>query len=174
ALPNPPRGTLAGGPNSAIQDPVAQRLLQGCKPQFCYIDDIESWATNELTINWNAPLAWVAAFLADGGGRSECRVRYSGHGSWPGGFIAQVVIENTGRQSVDGWSLRWSWLGGQRVKEGWGVKLAQSGSVVTATGLGWNDRIKPGRSVTFGFAGTAGAGPDPAPEVFHLNGERCA
>ncbi|WP_203701111.1 glycoside hydrolase family 9 protein [Asanoa iriomotensis] len=64
-LPNPPRGTLSGGPNSSIQDPVAQQKLQGCAPQFCYIDDIESWSTNELTINWNAPLAWIAAFVAD-------------------------------------------------------------------------------------------------------------
>ncbi|MEV1167219.1 glycoside hydrolase family 9 protein [Nonomuraea sp. NPDC049784] len=71
ALPNPPRGTLSGGPNSGIQDPLAQRLLKGCKPQFCYIDDIESWATNELTINWNSPLAWVSAFLADKGRRSR-------------------------------------------------------------------------------------------------------
>jgi endoglucanase len=67
SLPNPPRGTLSGGPNSSIQDPVAQRLLQGCAPQFCFVDDIESWSTNELTINWNAPLAWVASFLADQG-----------------------------------------------------------------------------------------------------------
>ncbi|GIF63272.1 endoglucanase [Asanoa ishikariensis] len=64
-LPNPPTGTLSGGPNSSIQDPVAQQKLQGCAPQFCYIDDIESWSTNELTINWNAPLAWIAAFAAD-------------------------------------------------------------------------------------------------------------
>lgn len=64
-LPNPPRGTLSGGPNSSIQDPVAQQKLQGCAPQFCYLDDIESWSTNELTINWNAPLAWLAAFVAD-------------------------------------------------------------------------------------------------------------
>ncbi|WP_326561196.1 glycoside hydrolase family 9 protein [Micromonospora sp. NBC_01796] len=64
-LPNPPRGTLSGGPNSAIQDPVAQQKLRGCAPQFCYLDDIESWSTNELTINWNAPLAWIAAFVAD-------------------------------------------------------------------------------------------------------------
>jgi endoglucanase len=64
-LPNPPTGTLSGGPNSSIQDPVAQQKLQGCAPQFCYIDDIESWSTNELTINWNAPLAWIAAFVAD-------------------------------------------------------------------------------------------------------------
>ncbi|TDQ54464.1 glycoside hydrolase family 9 protein [Actinorugispora endophytica] len=69
-LPNPPRGTLAGGPNSdtASWDPVAQADLAGCAPQFCYIDDIESWATNELTINWNAPLAWIASFVADQGG----------------------------------------------------------------------------------------------------------
>ncbi|MEV1288131.1 glycoside hydrolase family 9 protein [Micromonospora sp. NPDC049679] len=66
-LPNPPRGTLAGGPNSSIQDPVAQQKLRNCAPQFCYIDDIESWSTNELTINWNSPLAWVAAFVADQG-----------------------------------------------------------------------------------------------------------
>jgi endoglucanase len=65
ALPNPPAGTLAGGPNSAIQDPVAQSKLKGCVGQFCYLDDIGSWATNELTINWNAPIAWVAAYLAD-------------------------------------------------------------------------------------------------------------
>lgn len=65
SLPHPPVGTIAGGPNSGIQDPVAQRLLQGCAPQFCYIDDIESWSTNELTINWNAPLSWIASFLAD-------------------------------------------------------------------------------------------------------------
>ena len=64
-LPNPPRGTLAGGPNSSIQDPYAQSKLSGCVGQFCYIDDIQSWSTNELTINWNAPLAWVASFVAD-------------------------------------------------------------------------------------------------------------
>jgi len=64
-LPHPPVGTLAGGPNSSIQDPIAQQLLQGCKPQFCYIDHIGSWSTNELTINWNSPLSWVAAWVAD-------------------------------------------------------------------------------------------------------------
>ncbi|GAB3906835.1 hypothetical protein GCM10027612_78810 [Microbispora bryophytorum subsp. camponoti] len=67
SLPNPPRGTLAGGPNSAIQDPVAQAKLKGCVAQFCYIDDIGSWATNELTINWNSPLSWISAFVADQG-----------------------------------------------------------------------------------------------------------
>ncbi|MEU6790998.1 glycoside hydrolase family 9 protein [Nonomuraea wenchangensis] len=173
ALPNPPRGTLAGGPNSAIQDPVAQRLLQGCKPQFCYIDHIESWSTNELTINWNSPLAWVSAFLADRGERADCRVSYTAHGAWPGGFTAQVVIENTGKHAVDGWTLRWSFPGGQQAGHVWGATLSQSGAVVTAKALGWNGTIKPGQKVTFGFNGTTPSGPNPAPEVFHLNGARC-
>ncbi|CAL9627610.1 glycoside hydrolase family 9 protein [Streptomyces sp. enrichment culture] len=65
--PNPPRGTLAGGPNSSIQDPFAQAKLRGCVGQFCYIDDIQSWSTNEHTINWNAALARMASFVADQG-----------------------------------------------------------------------------------------------------------
>ncbi|MFG2793291.1 glycoside hydrolase family 9 protein [Streptomyces sp. NPDC048419] len=64
-LPNPPSGTLAGGPNSSIQDPYAQSRLQGCVGQFCYIDDIQSWSTNETAINWNAALARMASFVAD-------------------------------------------------------------------------------------------------------------
>ena len=65
ALPHPPPGTIAGGPNSGIQDPFAQGKLHGCAPQFCYIDDIQSYSTNEIAINWNAPLSWIASFVAD-------------------------------------------------------------------------------------------------------------
>jgi len=68
ALPNPPVGTLAGGPNATAAttgDPVAAQKLVGCVPQLCYIDDIGSFSTNELTINWNSPLTWVASFVAD-------------------------------------------------------------------------------------------------------------
>ncbi|MFJ4325586.1 glycoside hydrolase family 9 protein [Streptomyces tricolor] len=67
SLPNPPAGTLAGGPNSSIQDPYAQSKLTGCTGQFCYIDDIQSWSTNETAINWNAALARMASFVADQG-----------------------------------------------------------------------------------------------------------
>jgi endoglucanase len=67
-MPHPPIGSIAGGPNSALQDPVARQLLAGCVGQLCYVDDINSYSTNEIAINWNAPLAWVASFLADQGG----------------------------------------------------------------------------------------------------------
>jgi hypothetical protein len=46
------------------QDPKVQEAgLPGCNPQKCCLGDIDSWSTNEITINWNAPLAWVAAYL---------------------------------------------------------------------------------------------------------------
>ncbi|WOX14256.1 glycoside hydrolase family 9 protein [Streptomyces sp. N50] len=64
-LPSPPAGSLAGGPDSALQDPVAQQNLVGCAPATCYIDDIYSYSTNEVAINWNSALAWVATFAAD-------------------------------------------------------------------------------------------------------------
>jgi endoglucanase len=64
-LPNPPAGTVAGGPNSSAADPVADKDLVGCVHQFCYIDDIQSYSTNEITINWNSALSWVSSFAAD-------------------------------------------------------------------------------------------------------------
>jgi endoglucanase len=64
-LPNPPAGTLAGGPNSSLVDDIAKTRLKGCWPQTCYADDIMSWGTNEMTVNWNAPLVYIASFLAD-------------------------------------------------------------------------------------------------------------
>jgi endoglucanase len=65
SLPNPPAGTLSGGPNSDLSDPISAEKLKGCAPQACHVDDIGAYATNELTINWNAPLAYIASFLAD-------------------------------------------------------------------------------------------------------------
>jgi len=60
--PSPAPGSLAGGPNSGLQDPVAQRNLQGCAPATCYVDAIGSFSTNEVAVNWNSALAWITAF----------------------------------------------------------------------------------------------------------------
>ena len=68
SLPHPPVGSLAGGPNSmsATWDPTMQAAFaQGCAPAMCYLDEIQSWASNEITINWNSALSWVASFVAD-------------------------------------------------------------------------------------------------------------
>ncbi|HEY9524703.1 MAG TPA: glycoside hydrolase family 9 protein [Thermopolyspora sp.] len=177
-LPNPPKGSLAGGPNSGIQDPKAQALLRGCAPQFCYIDDIESYSTNEVAINWNSALSWVSSFVADQGdgaapAAGSCEVTYQTHGTWPDGFTTQVTIKNTGKRAIDGWKLKWSFLGGQRVDHAWNVTVSQDAATVRADSLAWNDTIAPGRSVTFGFNGRSAPGANPTPDLFTLNGAAC-
>ncbi|MHA6720088.1 glycoside hydrolase family 9 protein [Sphingomonas sp. RS6] len=65
-LPGPPPGVLSGGANdTAMSDPVAMRLKGKCAPQTCWADDIRAYALNEVAINWNAPLFWVAAWMDD-------------------------------------------------------------------------------------------------------------
>jgi endoglucanase len=65
SYPKPPNGVLAGGPNSRPADDYAIKTLKGCAPQACYVDDPRSFSTNEIAINWNAPLVWISSFLAD-------------------------------------------------------------------------------------------------------------
>ncbi|MEU5724467.1 glycoside hydrolase family 9 protein [Micromonospora sp. NPDC047738] len=178
-LPNPPDGSLAGGPNAALQDPYAANLLAGCQPMLCYVDDINSYSTNEVAINWNSALAWLASFLADQRDAAAvaaptCAVTYTTHGSWPDGFNTQVIVRNTGTSAVDGWSLRWAFTGDQQVQSFWSARVSQSGATVTAKNEAWNAKIAPGGAVTFGLIGTTAGGPNPAPNLITLNGTACA
>ena len=63
--PPPPPGVLSGGPNNiAMADDVARAMRGTCAPQTCWADDVRGYALNEIAINWNAPLVWVSAWLA--------------------------------------------------------------------------------------------------------------
>jgi endoglucanase len=65
-LPHPPPGVLSGGPNStSMGDPVAREMRGKCAPQTCWADDARAFTMNEVAINWNAPLVWVSAWLAE-------------------------------------------------------------------------------------------------------------
>jgi beta-glucosidase len=63
--PPPPPGVVAGGPNATPSDPTAlDHATLDAGPARRYVDLRGSWSTNEVTINWNAPLVWVATYLA--------------------------------------------------------------------------------------------------------------
>jgi endoglucanase len=180
SLPNPPDGAVAGGPNSlkGTWDPVAQRLLTGCAPQFCYIDDIESWSTNEITINWNSALSWVASFVADQGtaaGTPElsCTVEYRTLISTRKAFAARVRVTNTGSEPVRGWELRWAYTGGQSVKGALGARVSQRGATVITTNPRAHATLRPGKRYTFGILGVPGTLTTAEPELFRLNGSPC-
>lgn len=56
-------GMLVGGPDCGLHDPKAESALKGMPPAKCYVDDIESYSTNEITIYWNSPLIYLLAEL---------------------------------------------------------------------------------------------------------------
>ncbi|MFV2021052.1 glycoside hydrolase family 9 protein [Micromonospora sp. LOL_023] len=181
-LPIPPAGSIAGGANAGLDDPFARDLLEGCAPMFCYVDDIASYATNEVAINWNSALSWIASFLADQGDAAPapaplaCRADYVNYGTWAGGggFTAQVNITNTGTTAIDGWAVRFAFTGDQRLREAWMARATQTGATVTARNETYNGRIGPGGTAMFGLNATTAGGANPAPELITVNGVACS
>lgn len=53
---DPVPGLLAGGPNPGMQDKCH---YSSAVPDEAYVDDVCSYASNEVAINWNAPLVYL-------------------------------------------------------------------------------------------------------------------
>lgn len=59
-------GMLVGGANSNLEDPYAQSVLAGKPAAKCYVDHVQSYSCNEVTVYWNSPLIYLlAGLLAD-------------------------------------------------------------------------------------------------------------
>lgn len=67
-IDDPVPGFLVGGPNPGRQDESScaehRVAYPSVRPATAYVDDWCSWASNEVTINWNAPLAYTLVALA--------------------------------------------------------------------------------------------------------------
>jgi endoglucanase len=116
AFPKPPAGAVSGGPNSGLQDPAVQdKGWKGTGPNAipaakCYLDDIGSWSTNEITINWNVALAWVTAYLDENSDFSPLAARpYPGNNIHNQGFSPAIeascnslalLLDNTGEAKI--------------------------------------------------------------------------
>jgi len=53
------KGMLVGGVNSNLEDSAAKAYCNGVSPALCYVDNSESYSTNEITIYWNSPLTYL-------------------------------------------------------------------------------------------------------------------
>ncbi|MBR4200845.1 MAG: glycoside hydrolase family 9 protein [Oscillospiraceae bacterium] len=71
SLPEAPDGVICSGPTPRILGDQYARALgfevgePDTPSQRSFVDSVESWATNEATLCYNAPLAWVVSFLQD-------------------------------------------------------------------------------------------------------------
>ena len=54
-------GMLVGGPNNGLNDPTAMSVLRGKAPAKCYVDNLNSYSTNEICVYWNSPLTLLLA-----------------------------------------------------------------------------------------------------------------
>ncbi|MGN0729527.1 glycoside hydrolase family 9 protein [Treponema sp.] len=52
-------GMLVGGPDSKLEDPFARANLSDAPYAACYIDSVQSYSCNEVTIYWNSPLVYL-------------------------------------------------------------------------------------------------------------------
>ncbi|WP_254910250.1 cellulose binding domain-containing protein [Micromonospora sp. NBS 11-29] len=100
---------------------------------------------------------------------STCRVSFVVTNSWSTGYSASVTVYNDG-PSVTGWSLGWTFPGGQIVQGHWNGVFQQTGAAVTVTNEGHNATIPTGGAVNLGF--TADGSPA-VPAPFTLNGTTC-
>ncbi len=70
-ITEPVPGLLAGGPEQGRSDAVLQAKFSGSTPPaLIYTDEEGSYASNEIAINWNAPLVFVSGFFAGEGSSS--------------------------------------------------------------------------------------------------------
>ena len=53
------KGMLAGGVNQNLEDSAAKAYCQDQPAAKCYVDNSESYSTNEITIYWNSPLTYL-------------------------------------------------------------------------------------------------------------------
>ncbi len=58
------KGMLVGGVNSHLEDSAAKAYCNGLSPALCYVDNSESYSTNEITIYWNSPFTYLLS-MAD-------------------------------------------------------------------------------------------------------------
>lgn len=56
-------GMIAGGPNKKLEDAHAKNLLKGQPAAKCYLDNSESYSTNEVDIYWNSPFVYAMSEL---------------------------------------------------------------------------------------------------------------
>ncbi len=99
------------------------------------------------------------------------QVTYAAH-TWPGGFTANLTIQNTGSASVNGWNLAFTFPGTQQETQGANGIFQQQGGTVTITNASYNSLIPVGASAYPNFNGTW-VDNYSDPNTFILNGQPC-
>lgn len=102
----------------------------------------------------------------------QCSVDYKTN-DWGSGFTADLTITNRGTDTVNGWTLGYSYAGNQKLTSGWNGTWSQSGQSVTVQSVSYNATIAAGAAVSTGAQFTY-SGTNTAPTAYTVNGTTCA
>ena len=72
-------------------------------------------ATDGTGASGSATFTWTIS----GSGGGTCKVTYATQSQWAGGFVAGVTIANTGTSPIDGWTLKFTFPGDQKITNAW-------------------------------------------------------
>lgn len=100
----------------------------------------------------------------------QCKVDYTVN-DWGSGFTANLTLTNLG-PAINGWTLKYSYAGSQKLTQGWSGDWSQSGKDVTVANLSWNGTLATNASVSLG-ANFTYSGTNADPTSFSLNGTTC-
>jgi endoglucanase len=89
---------------------------------------------------------------------SALKCHYQIKEQWPGGFQAEIHVQNPGKTSVSEWELRWTYQDGSHQTRIWNANAVGSSTII-ASPTDWNRTIPSGGSIIIRLEGaTAGIG----------------
>ncbi|HUR05796.1 MAG TPA: lytic polysaccharide monooxygenase [Nonomuraea sp.] len=84
---------------------------------------------------------------------------------WPGHFQATVTVKNTATSTINGWTVKWTYTGGQAFDGSpWNGVLTGQPPNVAVTNASYNGQLAANASTSFGFNAT-GTVPSTAPTL---------
>jgi O-glycosyl hydrolase len=143
-------------------------LISGT-PTTAATSSVTVTATDTTGAKGSAAFTWT---ISASSGGAACHVVYTLNSSWPGGFTAQVVINNTGTTTINSWSLTFTFPGDEKITSNFNGGFSQTGENATLTNASYNGTIAPGGNTTDGFQGTWSSSVA-NPTSFAVNGTAC-
>jgi len=107
---------------------------------------------------------------------AQCSIQYALFDQWTSAFQVNLKITNLSSTATNGWTLRWTFPGGQTFNQVWNGNGSTSGVTATVTNASWNPVIpgNGGALTDVGFIATWDNATNARPPNFTLNGKRCA
>lgn len=99
-------GMLVGGVNQGLEDSAAKAYCQDSAPAKCWVDNSESYSTNEITIYWNSPLTYLLTLTGSAGENFDNPDKYLIGDANEDGFVnmgdVTTIIQHIGNKAVYG------------------------------------------------------------------------